>query len=1102
MGLHHSKQLSIILLLSVLLTASTVFAQTKLLRFPDIHADTVVFCYGGDLWKAPVTGGIAVRLTAHSGQELFPKFSPNGKWIAFTGQYDGDEQVYVIPAEGGIPKQITYYPAHGPLAPRWGYDNQVYGWTPDGKKVLFRSLRDANEGSVLTALYTVSVEGGLPVKLPMPTSGAGDFSSDSKQIVYSPLCRDFRTWKRYEGGWAQDLYIFDLNTHEVRKIAPGKRTERDPMWIGNSIYFASDRDGTLNLYEYRVDSDVITQITHSTQWDVRWPSSDNDSRIVYELNGELQVYDIAFEQDRKISITVPDDGLAMRPSRYSAEKNIEDAELSPKGERALFVARGDVFTAPIEKGPVRNLTNSSNAHDKWARWSPDGKKIAFISDLTGEDQVYVIDQDGTGKPEQLTSEFKAMLYAPEWALDGKHLAFSDKDGKLYVLTVADKKVVEIADDEYGMINDYAWSTNGGHLAFSMADSNQYRSIYIWSVGDGKLRRVTDTYFNEHNPEWDTEGNYLYYLSERQFAPQISTVEWNFATNCQTKIYTMTLRKDVKHPFPPESDEVTVGEKKEDEKGKKGKDGKDKDKKEEKKKEYVKIDFDGLAERVTCVPIESSNIDGFSVTKDHLVYMTSGAIFYGRDSYEKSNLHIFTLEKREETVLVEDISNYALSADGNKVLVKQEEVYNLYDVKPEAEAKDKKTISTKGLMMDRVPAQEWEEIFNEVWRRYRDFFYVKNMNGYDWKAIGDQYRTWLKYVAHRSDLNYVLGEMVSELNAGHCYIVGGDFEIPERPKVGLPGARFELDKKAGLYRISKIFKGDNEEEKYHAPIMEVGIDVKIGDYVLAIDGEELKGNDNPYRLLQNKTDPVTLTLNSKPTLKNARKVTYKPITSETNLLYLEWVKKNCEKVTNMTDGRVGYMHIPDMGSNGIYEFIKWFYPQIRKEGLVVDVRSNGGGNVSQWIIERLDTRLLGTRFDYASDMPETYPSTVFYGHKVCLIDETSASDGDIFPYYFRESGLGPLIGKRTWGGVIGITDHGPLLDGGQVYVPQNSTNDRDGKWIIEGHGVDPDIEVENDPKSVLDGRDPQLERGVQEVLKMMTEEPMKLPPRPPDLFKTK
>jgi tricorn protease len=1099
MHLYHSRQLSLFFLLSILLATGTLSAQTKLLRFPDIYSDTVVFCYGGDLWKAASTGGIAVRLTAHPGQELFPKFSPDGKWIAFTGQYDGDEQVYIIPEEGGIPIRLTYYPAHGPLSPRRGYDNQVYGWTPDGENILFRSLRDTNGGSVLTALYTVSIKGGLPVKLPMPTSGAGDFASDGKQIVYSPLFRDFRTWKRYEGGWAQDLYIFDLNTHKTKKIASNKRTERDPMWIGNTIYFASDRDGKLNLYSLKVGTEEITQITNSTQWDVRWPSSDNKNRIVYELNGELEVFDITSGQDRRISITVPDDGLAMRPSRYSAEKNIEDFQLSPKGERAIFVARGDIFTAPIEKGPVRNLTNSSNAHDRWARWSPDNKKIAFISDLTGEDQVYIIDQDGTGKPEQMTSEFKAMLYHPEWAPDNKRLAFSDKDGKLYVLTIADKKVLKIADDEYGKIDDYSWSVNGGHLAFSMTDANQYRSIYIWSAADSKLNRITDTDFNEYNPVWDTEGNYLYYLSERQFAPQISTVEWNFATNCETSIFALALRKDLKQPFPPESDEVTIGEKIEDEKEK---DNKNKNQKEE-EKEYIKIDFDGLAERVNSAPIEPNNIVRFSVTKDNLIYMTSGAKFYGRDSYEKSNLHIFALKKRKDTVFVKDISEYAISIDGSKVLVKQDKAYNLYEIKPEEneEAKDKKTVSTKELMMNRVPAQEWEEIFNEVWRRYRDFFYVKNMNGYDWKAIGDQYKALLKHVAHRSDLNYVIGEMISELNAGHCYIEGGDFEIPKRPKAGLPGARFELDNRSGLYRISKIFKGDNEEGKYRAPLMEVGVDAKIGDYVLAIDGEELKGNDNPYRLLLDKPDPVTLTLNSKPALTDARKVTYKPITSEANLLYLEWVGENRKKVESLTNGRVGYMHIPDMGADGIYEFIKWFYPQIRKEGLIVDVRSNGGGNISQWIIERLDTRLLGTGFDRTSEITSTYPGTVFHGHKVCLINETSASDGDIFPYYFRESGLGPLIGKRTWGGVIGIEDQGPLLDGGQVYVPQYSTNDQNGKWIIEGHGVDPDIEVENNPDSVIEGGDPQLERGVQEIMKMMNNKPMKLPLRPKDPVKT-
>jgi len=1087
--MHNFLKWVVISSLFVSFVAGSLFAQTKLLRFPDIHESTVVFCYGGDIWKASANGGTAIRLTAHVGQELFPKFSPDGKWIAFTGQYDGDEQVYIMPADGGMPKQLTYYPARGPLAPRWGYDNQVYGWTPDGKKILFRSLRDANGGSVETALYTVGTEGGLPEKLPMPSSGAGDFAPDADKIVYAPLFRDFRTWKRYEGGWAQELYIFDIKTFDAKKIAGSKRTERDPMWIGDAIYFVSDRDETLNLYAYDVKTDGVIQVTRSATWDVRWPSSDNKGKIVYELNGELQIFNVATKDDKKISITVPDDGLSRRPSRYSAAKNIEDFELSPKGERALFIARGDVFTAPIENGPTRNLTNTSNAHDKFARWSPDGSKIGFISDMSGEEQIYLIDQMGEEKVVQLTTQFTSMLSPIDWSPDGKRIAVSDKNGKLYVLTVTDKNVKEIADHEFGEINYYDWSPDGGYLAFSMRDWNGYWSIYIWRASDSKVHRITSEYFNEYAPAWDPEGNYLYYLSDRQFAPLLSTWEWNFAGNRETGIYAMALRKDAKHPFPPESDEVTIGDKKEKE-----------DKKEEKKKISVKIDFDGLTDRVTRVSIEDDNMSGLSVVEGHILFIKSGAGFYGRQSYSKPSLQIYSIKDRELSTLVDDIDNYALSADGKKILIKQKKAYNLYDVKPKVT--DKKTVPTKGLMVDRVPAEEWAEIFEETWRRFRDFFYVKNMHGNDWKAIGDQYRPLLKHVAHRSDLNYVLGEMVAELSVGHAYIQGGDYEIPARPGVALPGARFVLDSEAGRYKISRILKGNNEELKYRAPLTEVGVDARVGDFVMAINGEELRGTDNPYRLLQHITDPVTITLNSKPSMKGARRVTYNPISSEARLLYMEWVEGNRKRVKEMTDGRVGYIHLPDMGSNGIYEFIKWYYPQIRKEGMVVDVRSNGGGNVSQWIIERLDSRLLGTRFGYRGDKASTYPSSVFHGHKVCLINQTSASDGDIFPYYFREADLGPLIGKRTWGGVVGISGKGPFIDGGTAFVPLSGTNDTQGNWIIEGYGVDPDIVVENDPKSILEGRDPQLERGIEEVLRKMTEKPMKLPTRAPDPIKTK
>ncbi len=1079
---------------------SVADAQTKLLRFPDIAGDRVAFSYAGDIWTAPASGGTARRLTAHPGQEIFPKFSPDGAWIAFTGQYDGDEQVYVVAAEGGVPKRLTYYPARGPLAPRHGFDHQVYGWTPDGEKVVFRSFRDAGGGAE-TNLSVVSPKGGLPVQLPMPTSGAGDFSPDGKKLVYSPLFRDFRSWKRYEGGWAQDLYIFDLETHDAEKIADSKRSDRDPMWIGEKIYFSSDRDGTLNLYAYDLASSAVTQLTRSDTWDVRWPSSDNRSRIVYELDGELEIYDLGAGSATRIAIHVPGDGLSMRPDRISVSGDIEGFALSPKGERALFVARGDVFTAPLEKGPTRNLTRSSGAHDKWARWSPDGAKIAYISDADGEEEVYLIAQDGSGEPEQLTDGGSAMRYAPEWAPDGKRLAFSDKDGKVYVLEVASKTLTEIADEKNGQVRDYTWSPHGGHLAFSMSDDSGFQSIYVWSADDGKLRRITGEMFDEFEPVWDLEGEYLYYFSRRQYAPQISTLEWNFAGNRNLGIFALALRKDVENPFAPESDEVTIdGDKdqKDDDSEDEDENGDDEDGEKKKKKKYIKIDFEGLADRVARLPIEADNYVGLYPADGHLLYASFGAPFYGRESYDDLDLHIFSFEDRKATSLVEGIDDYAVSADGGKVLVEQSGSYSIYDAQPKSSGE---SVSTAGLRVDRVPAEEWAQIFDEVWRRFRDFFYVENMHGYDWQAIGDRYREQLPHVAHRSDLNYVIGEMISELNVGHAYIQGGDYEIPDRAPVGLPGARFELDGEAGRYRIARILKGANEERRYRSPLTAVGVDARAGDYVLAIDGVELEASDNPYRLLQHKTDPVTLTLGSKPNMQGARQVTYEPIRREDRLLYHEWVEGNRRKVAEMSDGRVGYLHVPDMGASGIAEFIKWFYPQIRKEGLVVDVRSNGGGNVSQWIIERLDNELLGTRFGRITESARTYPYTTFYGHMVCLLNETSASDGDIFPYRFRKAGLGPLIGKRSWGGVVGISGRGALIDGGQVFVPEAATNDPDGAYIIEGHGVDPDIEVENDPKSVIAGRDPQLERGVEEVLKRMAAEPRKLPERPADPVKT-
>ena len=1108
------------LIIFVSVLVSIADAGTKLLRFPDIHNDTVVFCYAGDIWRADIDGGNAARLTAHPGIEIFPKFSPDGTKVAFTGQYDGDEQVYVVDAEGGVPKQLTYYPAQGPLPDRWGFDNQVYGWSPDGNSILFRSMR---HGWTLTdtRLYTVGLEGGLPKQLPMSVSGAGDFSPDGKQVVFSPLTRDFRTWKRYQGGWAQDLIVFDLESSDTRKITEHDRTDRDPMWIGDQIFFASDRSGYLNLYS--VDAKTggdPTVITNYVGQDVRWPSM-GGTKIVFELSGELQVLDTESGKITPLDIIVPTDGLAARTRREKG--SVSGFALSPAGKRLVVVSRGDVFSVPSKKGTIRNLTRTSSAHDKAAVWSPDGKSIAFISDRSGEEELYLIDAGGKDEPVRLTQDGSVMRHAPMWSPDSKSIAIGDKDGRIFIVDVESKSSQQIADNISGRVSDYSWSPNGGYLAFSLASLNGMDAIHIWSASDKQLRKITSDDFNEYEPVWDPNGEYLYYLSDREFAPQIGNNEWNFVQNRSTGIFALALRDDVAHPYPPEEDEVESEATKEDEESQaashdsdsgaakdkddkdannadeEGQENEDEEKAEEDDDSPIEIDFDGLAARVAKVPIECDNLYGLYAVDGHLIYASGGAFFYGRESNLTTDLYVFSHEDREESVLAEDISGYAISPNLEKVLFRSSGSLHLVDAAPDSEPT---SVSTSGLMVDINPKEEWTQIFHEVWRRFRDFFYVDNMHGYDWEALRDKYEPLLEHVNHRADLNYVIGEMIGELNVGHAYKAGGDFERPQRADVALPGAIIGFDEDAQAFRFERVFTGHNEEDIYRSPATEIGVNIKKGDYLLTIDGERLKSTDNPYQLMRHKANqPVEFGVSEDPKSNEPRTVSINPVDSESQLVYLDWVSSNRQKVAEATDGKVGYLHLPDMGDDGIREFNKWFYSQIRKDGLIIDVRSNGGGNVSQMVIERLRRTLLATGYSRTSDVVSTYPETVFHGHLVCLLDEDSASDGDIFPAMFREAKLGPLIGKRSWGGVIGITNRGTLIDGGTVFVPEFGFLSAKGEWIIEGYGVDPDIEVENDPKSLVEGRDPQLERGIDEILKAIEAEPRRLPERPAPPVKT-
>lgn len=1081
-------------ILAGLFLSPAAFAGTKLLRFPDVCGDKVVFTYAGDLWTASTASGTAVRLTAGPGLEQSARFSPDCSTIAFTGEYGGDDQVYTIAAAGGEPKQLTFYPARGPLPQRWGFDNQVYGWTPDGKAVLFRSW-EQSISETNPRLYTVPASGGLPTALPMPVAGIGRYSPDGSKIVYAPKYRDFRTWNRYIGGWAQDLYIYDFAAKSAKNITNDPNTDRDPVWIGDAVYFLADRGAHLNLYRYDTGSGQTKQLTDYQGADARWASGDGKGQIAFEVDGQLHVYDTAKNEDRALDITVPSDLVRTRAEERSVKDKIEDFALSTNGKRALFTARGEVFSVPLKDGITLNLTHTPGAHEREAGWSSDGRRVVYVSDQSGEEAIWARDADG-GNAKQLTSETFGRLYAPRWSPDGARIAFADSNNNLRIVSASGGPAPVVAHELANPYHDHVWSPGGHYLAYSLTDEGDRKPhLHVYDLAAGKSVRVGDARFDSFSPTFSPDGQYLYFLGNREWAPQLSNIEWNFAANRDTGLFALALRKGVANPFAPRNDSAAGEDKKDD-----GADKKDEGKPKAAADINDKIEFDGIETRLVRAPIDPDNITGFEITKKAILYIVSDGQYYGRDGAFKPKLKSWSFEERKSSDLFEGVDGLAVSRDGGSALVKSDGAYKLLDLgaaKPEP-----KEVKTDGLFALVDPKAEYAEIFRETWRRYRDHFYVQNMHGYDWPAIRAKYEPMLAWVGDRSDLNYLLGQMVAELNVGHAYVSGGDLGLPPKPRVGLLGARFELDAASGQYRIAKILQGQNDEERYRSPLTELGVDVHEGDYVVAINGQPLGAQDSPYRLLR--TAPgqlVQLTVNGKPGGDGARTALVRPIDSEEPLNYYAWVAHNRDYVAKASNGELGYLHIPDMGADGIREFIKWYYPQLRKQGLVVDVRDNGGGNVSAMIIERLSRKLLGLDYGRGVDFVGTYPNETFLGHLVALCNGTTASDGDIFSHMFKQAKLGPLIGVRTWGGVVGITGWGPAIDGGEIFVPQFASASTEGQYVVEGHGVDPDIVVEQDVAAQLAGKDPQLDRGIEELKKAVQAKPVKLPPRPADPVKT-
>ena len=1096
---------------AILLSINAVQAQappdtTRLLRFPTTNGDQIVFCYAGQLYTVAKDGGVARRLTSGPGYTSFSHFSPDGKQLAFTSQYDGNTEVYVMPGDGGEPKRLTTTATLGrdDVSDRMGPNNIVMGWQNTQPQVVFRSRR-TSFNSFIGDLETVGLDAELPKQLPVPRGGFVSFSPDDSKMAFNRIFREFRTWKHYRGGMVDDVWIYDFKTGTTENLTNDPGQDICPMWgPDNKIYFLSDRDNRMNLYSIDLASKNLKQLTTFKDFDIKFPTIGKDS-IVFEEAGYIWRYDLATGKAAQVPITIKEDFASGRAAFMDASKHVESVNLAPDGQRAIVVARGDLFSVPMKDGTSRAITKTSNVHERDAFWSPDGKWIAYNSDETGENELYVRPQDGKGQPQQITKSADTYYYQPIWSPDSKKLLWSDRLQRLRYVDVSSKTVTEVAQDKVGEIESYDWSPDSQWVAWGQPELNNQNRVYLYSLASKKVSSVTDEWYDSGRVAFSDDGKYLLLSSSRDFKPTFSQNEFQDIYVDMQRIYFVMLAKDTESPVAPRSDEVGKADKKDKDKS----DNKDAEKKDEGKKDdkskktvTVKVDLDGLQDRIVALETTPANYANLRLVDGRVFYLRRGIGDQAEDDGEdgggepKWHLCSYSLEDRKETVLG-DVKSYQISLDGKKMLVKIDDDYSIIDLpKDKLETKDHK-LELKGLDVIADRRVEWKQIYNESWRQMRDFFYSPTMNGVDWKAMRDKYGALVPFVNHRNDLTYLMGELIAELNNGHAYVGGGERPETPRIKLGLLGAQLSRDPASRAYRIDRIMPGENWNKTNRSPLTAVGLNLKAGDYILAVNGTPVSSLPNIYDALIGTADKqVILRVNSQPTDAGARDITVVPTADESPLYYLDWVRHNIEYVNKKTGDQVGYLHIPDMGQEGLNEFNKQFFPQIRKKGLIVDVRGNGGGFVSPLVIERLRHALVMIEMS-RNGVPQTNPPQTFLGPMVTLINEFSASDGDIFPYRFKTLGLGKLIGKRTWGGVIGIRNPLPLLDGGQLFRPEFAPYSKEGgKWVIESHGVDPDIVVDNDPGKEFKGEDQQLDRAIQEVQTEMKAKGYELPPIPP------
>ncbi len=1074
--------------ISLMMTAS-LFAQIDagLFRYPDVSQTQIVFTYANDLWVMPKEGGTAVKLSSPAGVEIYPKFSPDGKNIAFTGNYDGNNDVYVIPVTGGVPVRLTSH----------GYPDRVIDWTNDCKKVLFASSRESGKAR-FNQFYTVAATGGPDEKLPLAYAEYGSYSPDGKQIAVTFRSQVGRNWKRYRGGWKADIYIFNFQTLASQNLSnPEDAGSEFPMWHGNSIYFLSDRglELRMNLWRYDMDTKKYEQVTKFTDYDVHYPSIGPDD-IVYEAGGKLYLYNISSQKQKEVKVNLVTDRALVKPKIETVENLVQYVNLSPDGNRVLIQARGEIFSVPAENGFIKDMTRTSGSAERYPAWSPDGKNIAYWCDASGEYELYVLQPDKENSAKKLTSYGAGYRYALCWSPDSKKLAFVDKAMQIKIYDLATDKTTDVDKAlrwTHGALANFTcnWSPDSRWLAYHRDMENRHNAIFIYDYTNKKLNQVTSGFYDVSNPVFDPEGKYLYVFTSQNFQPVYSDIDNTFIYPNSTQIAAIALKKTTPSLLFPKNDDVATTTEEIAKPEPKPEEKKQKDSialRKMPEAKAVDIDFNGIEQRIVILPVAAGNIGQLNSAKGKIIYMkypntgNTGA---------KATVKYYDIDKREEKTILEDANYYLLSANKQKMLIARQNSYVI--VKPEEGQKFEKPLRTSEMQMSVNPVEEWKQIFMDAWRFERDYFYDAKMHGVDWAQTRDRYLKMLDGALTREEADFIVGEMIGELNSSHTYHGGGDMEKPKTQSVGYLGVDWQAD--GDYYKIKKILRGASWDAEVRSPFDMSGVNVKEGDYILAVNGVPLTTANEPYMAFQglsNKT--IEITYNSSPSWTGAKTAIIKTLADEYRLRNLAWIESMRKRVEEATDGDVGYIYVPSTGVDGQNELMRQFNAQWDKKALIIDERFNDGGQIPDRFIEMLNRDPLAF-WAVRDGQTWPWPPYAHFGPKVMLINGWSGSGGDAFPDYFRRKGLGPLIGARTWGGLIGISGVPGLIDGGGVTVPTFRMYNPDGTWFREGHGVDPDITVPEDLTQMAKGVDPQLERAITEIKNLLKTKEYKRPPVP-------